>query len=112
PEAPREAEAWLRSAGCVQADDADVKAKAEELAQGTDDIGEYARRVIHFTTRNPLRMRLLKSLDARDALKSGSSCTGRANLAAALLRARGVPARTVAHLPTWSGPLFCHWLVE
>jgi hypothetical protein len=54
----------------------------------------------------------MRSLDACDALRSGSTCTGRANLAAALLRAHGIPARTVAHLPTWSGPLFCHWLVE
>ena len=28
------------------------------------------------------------------------------------VRARGIPARTVAHLPTWSGPLYEHWLVE
>jgi hypothetical protein len=68
--------------------------------------------VIKFTTNNPYRAEFMRTLDARDALKCGSSCTGRANLAAALLRARGIPARTVAHLPTWCGPLFCHWLVE
>jgi transglutaminase-like putative cysteine protease len=33
-------------------------------------------------------------------------------LGAALLRARGIPARTVAHLPTWAGPHYEHWLVE
>ena len=52
------------------------------------------------------------ALDARKGLDCGGSCTSRANLAAALLRARGIPARTVAHLPTWSGPLYEHWLVE
>lgn len=112
PAAPEEAAAWLRSTGCVQSDDPGVRAKAEELARGTTDVGEYARRVARFTTLNPYRGELLRALDARDALRSGSSCTGRAQLAAALLRARGIPARTVAHLPTWCGPLFCHWLVE
>lgn len=108
PEVPKEAELWLRPAGCVQSDDPDIRAKAAELAQGAPDVGEYARRVIRFTTLNPYQAKYCKTLDARDALRGGSSCTGRANLAAALLRAHGVPARTAAHLPTWSGPLFCH----
>jgi transglutaminase-like putative cysteine protease len=55
-------------------------------------------------------------LDAVTALtcQGGGSCTNRANLAAALLRVRGIPARTIAHLPTWSlgEALFTHWLVE
>jgi hypothetical protein len=96
----------------VQSADPDIKAKAEELAKGTDDIETYAKRVIEFTTRNPMRPELFGALDAKNALRCGSSCTGRANLAAALMRARGIPARTVAHLPTWSGPLFCHWMIE
>jgi hypothetical protein len=108
---PKEAEPWLRPAGCVQSDDPDIRAKAEELARGTADVGEYARRVTRFTTLNPYRG-FAATLSARDALHCGNTCTGRANLAAALLRARGMPARAEAHLPTWSGPLFCHWLVE
>jgi Transglutaminase-like superfamily len=111
-EAPKEAEPWVRAGGCVQCTDPGIRAKAAELANGTDDVGAYARRVIKFTTNNPIRPQFMKTLDAKDSLKCGSSCTGRAQLAAALLRARGIPARTVAHLPTWSGPLFCHWLVE
>jgi hypothetical protein len=112
PEVPEETQKWTRSAGCVQSDDPGIQAKAAALAEGTDDVGEYASRVIRFTTMNPYRAELCRTLDARGALLGGSSCTGRANLAAALLRARGIPARTVAHLPTWCGPLFTHWLVE
>jgi transglutaminase-like putative cysteine protease len=112
PEAPVGAAPWVRATGCVQSDDPDIRAKAEELTRGAADVAEYARRVIRFTTMNPLRWELCRTLSASDALRGGSSCTGRAHLAAALLRARGIPARTVAHLPTWSGPLFCHWLVE
>jgi hypothetical protein len=112
PEVPAEAAKWARPGGCVQSNDPAVRAKAEELARGAADIGEYARRVIRFTTLNPYRADIPGNLDARSALRCGSSCTGRANLAAALMRARGIPARTIAHLPTWSGPVFCHWMIE
>lgn len=110
PECPDEAKPWTRSTACVQSDDPDIRAKARELAQG--DVAAYVRKAVGFAATNPVRMRPGSTLDARCALDTGSSCTGRANLAAALLRARGIPARTVAHLPTWSGPLFEHWLVE
>jgi hypothetical protein len=113
PEVPKDAAAWTRAAACVQSDDPAIKAKADELAKGTDGIESYVRKVIAFTSRNQGRPGVrFDSLDARKALDCGGSCTSRANLAAALLRARGIPARTVAHLPTWAGPLFEHWLVE
>lgn len=112
PECPVEAKPWTRSTACVQADDPAIQARAAALAEGLDDVGAFARRAVEFAATNPLRMGAMATLDARCALDTGSSCTGRANLAAALLRARGIPARTVAHLPTWSGPLFEHWLVE
>jgi hypothetical protein len=112
PEVPEEAKRWTLSTGCVQSKDTDICAKAQELAKGVTDVGEYARRVNHFVATNPLRMNQFWKLDARSALSCGGSCTSRANLGAALLRARGIPARTVAHLPTWSGPLYEHWLVE
>jgi hypothetical protein len=112
PEVPPEARPWLKSTACVQSDDPAIKAKADELARDCTDIEAYARRVIQFTGNIPIKMKLFRTLDARCALACGGSCTSRANLAAALLRARGIPARTVAHLPTWSGPLYEHWLVE
>src|SRR5205823_4621197 len=68
PEVPKEAEPWARPSGCVQSDDSAIKAKAEELAHGTDDVGEYARRVIRFTTLNPYRRQFAFTLDAKDAL--------------------------------------------
>ena len=113
PQAPEEAAAWTRSTACVQGDDPAIRAKAEELAVGTEGVEAYARRVIGFTARHRGKDGVaFDALDARKALDCGGSCTSRANLAAALLRARGIPARTVAHLPTWSGPLYEHWLVE
>ena len=113
PEAPEEAKAWTRSTACVQSDDPAIREKADELAKGTEGLEDYARRVIAFTSHHRGKPgAAFDALDARKGLDCGGSCTSRANLAAALLRARGIPARTVAHLPTWSGPLYEHWLVE
>jgi transglutaminase-like putative cysteine protease len=113
PAAPEEAAPWTRSTACVQSDDPAIRDRAKELAQGTEGVEPYARRVIEFTAGHQGKDDVaFDALDARKALDCGGSCTSRANLAAALLRARGIPARTVAHLPTWSGPLYEHWLVE
>jgi hypothetical protein len=113
PQAPEEAAPWTRSTACVQSADAAIRARATDLADGTQGIEAFARRVIKFTSRNQGKPGVaFDTLDARKGLDCGGSCTSRANLAAALLRARGIPARTVAHLPTWSGPLYEHWLVE
>ncbi len=113
PEAPQDAAPWTRSTACVQSDDAAIREKANDLAKGTEGVEAYARRVIDFTSHHQGKAGVaFDTLDARKGLDCGGSCTSRANLAAALLRARGIPARTVAHLPTWSGPLYEHWLVE
>ncbi|HLK60144.1 MAG TPA: transglutaminase domain-containing protein [Chthonomonadaceae bacterium] len=112
PEVPADVEKWTHSTACVQSADPIIRKKAEELAQGTEDIETYARKVMAFTSTNRGTGAPFKALDAKAAMACGGSCTSRANLAAALLRARGIPARTVAHLPLWSGPLYEHWLVE
>jgi transglutaminase-like putative cysteine protease len=112
-EVPDEAEPWTHSTGCVQSDDPAVKAKAEELSASWTDLESYVRKVLRFTSTNQGKPgAVFDTLDASKAMECGGSCTSRANLAAALLRARGIPARTVAHLPTWCGPLYEHWLVE
>lgn len=104
---------WLRSTPCVQSDDAAIRAKAEELAKNAPDLESYARKVIKFTSQNKGHGLPFKALDAKNALGCGGSCTSRANLGAALLRARGIPARTVSHLPAWcTSKMFEHWLTE
>ncbi len=111
--APPDVVQWLRSTKCVQSDAREIAEKARKLVDGTWDVETYARKVIAFTSKNRGKGKKFDSLDALTALGAGGSCTSRANLAAALLRAQGVPARTVAHLPVWHrGPLFQHWLVE
>jgi hypothetical protein len=112
PEAPPEAVAWTRSTACVQSDDPAIKAKAQELAKGTHGVAAYVKRVIAFTAANQGTGAPFDRLDARRGLDCGGSCTNRANLAAALLRAHGIPARTLSHLPAWAPKLYEHWLIE
>ncbi len=83
-----------------------------QAARGVVDLERYARKVINFTAKNRIFAMKFDALDARAGLEFGGSCTNRANLAAALLRARGIPARTLAHLPTWYPKFYEHWLVE
>lgn len=112
PEVTSAVERWVKPTACVQSDDAGVKKRADELAKDTPDVGEYARKVTDWVAKNRGTGQPFATLDAAAALGCGGSCTSRANLSAALLRARGIPARTVAHLPTWAGPLYVHWLTE
>ena len=110
---PKEVRQWTRSTACVQSADDAIRAKANQLAIGADDTESYVRQVIAFTAANKGTGKTFVSLDAASALGCGGSCTSRANLAAALLRAHGIAARTVSHLPAWfDSPLFEHWLVE
>jgi len=112
PEVTPGVERWVRPTGCVQSDDTAVKKLADELAKDTPDIGDYARKVTDWVAKNRGTGKPFITLDAAAAVGCGGSCTSRANLSAALLRARGIPARTIAHLPTWAGPLYVHWLTE
>jgi hypothetical protein len=104
---------WKRSSVCVQSNKTAIKEKADQIGKGADDVETYARRVISFTAENKGTGAPFVSLDALSALSCGGSCTSRANLAAALLRARGIPARTLSHMPAWfKHPMYEHWLVE
>jgi hypothetical protein len=112
-EVPFSVKDWTRSSVCVQSNQAVIMEKANEIGKGTDDIETFARRVISFTSSNKGNGAPFNSLDALSAMNCGGSCTSRANLAAALLRAHGIPARTLSHMPTWyKHPMYEHWLVE
>lgn len=114
PEAPPHAAPWLQSTKCVQCSDEEITRKAEELGHKSSDLESFVQNVIQFTSKNRGKKGYeFDSLDAKTAIRTGGSCTSRANLAAALLRARGIPARTVSHLPSWMRSYFFeHWLVE
>ena len=112
PEVPPAAAPWTRPTACVQSDDQAVRDRAFALRKKHDAIGSYAGEVATWVSKNRGTGKPFRTLDAAAAMGCGGSCTSRANLAAALLRARGVPARTVAHLPGWAGYHYVHWLTE
>jgi len=114
PEALPSTSVWLRSTRCVQSDDPKIVEQARKLGEDCSGVEQYVQRVLRFTSSNRGQEpgAAFTTLDASKGLACGGSCTSRANLAAALLRAHGIPARTVAHLPTWAPMLYEHWLVE
>lgn len=115
---PDEVAQWTRPTACIQSDDKGIKNCAQGYRQCSDNLEEYVKKVIKFTSEHKLEETMqggpamLKSLDAVHALNYGGSCTSRSNLCAALLRAEGIPARTQAHLPTWAAEHYQHWSVE
>lgn len=108
---PESVSQWLRGTEAVQSDDPAIKKKARAIVKGTQEIEEQARRIMRFCVDQPYPKEL-NSLDAKTALMTGGSCTSRANLGAALLRANGIPARTIAHLPVMHAWCDMHWLTE
>jgi len=106
---PPDVAQWLRATACVQADHLDVQAAAAGL-HGDGDLLGIARRVVDFTLHCPLGD--FDTLDAVEALHNGGSCTSMANLAAALLRANGIPARVLALYPTDGQWYDTHYITE
>jgi hypothetical protein len=110
---PASATEWKQSTSCVQSSSARIRAIAEKLAASGDSAEAYARKVMAFVRDDMGKGAPFKALDALAALECGGSCTNKSNLAAALLRAHGIPARTVSHMPLWATePLYEHWLTE
>ncbi|MBC7773298.1 MAG: transglutaminase domain-containing protein, partial [Pyrinomonadaceae bacterium] len=110
---PAAARPWLASTVCVQAADDRIRAIATELRSDSTDVIA----IIDATLKRAgeifaSQTEQCRSLDAVSALKQRGSCTSRANLVAAILRASGVPARVLAGYPAWSGPLQTHYIVE
>lgn len=104
---------WAQSTACVQSSDPKILAIEKKLAASGESEESYARKVYEFVFKYGGKGAPFKALDALAALECGGSCTNKANLSAALLRAHGIPARTVAHMPTWCpGKMYEHWLTE
>ncbi len=107
------AEPYRAATACVQA-------KADEIAKVAAGIWPKSRKAeeyplcIQLEIAEMQRVQQPRSLDALAILKSGenSICTANANLAAALMRAKGIACRSVAVVPTISQKLEMHRIVE
>ena len=107
------AEPYLRETACVQSGDKRVKALADRLWPVGGKIGEYAGAIQEFI-RSMKQEKQPCSMDALGILESGGNwiCTANANLAAALLRAKNIPCRSIAVVPTTGSRLEMHRIVE
>ena len=110
-ELPKEILPWLASTACVQVDNPEIQEKAREIRGESTNIIDIAQKTANFLETGITRGEF-RSLDAVEALHKGGSCTSFANLAAALLRANGIPTRILAVYPTWSPSLQTHYIVE
>jgi transglutaminase-like putative cysteine protease len=110
---PEQCQPWLASTWCVESENEQIQAFAQEIVTDTDDvmavIGRVEKRASEiFADAEGMG----RNLTAVEALRKRGSCTSCANLVAAMLRACNIPARVVAGYPSWSGPLQTHYIVE
>lgn len=105
--------AYKSATGCVQADASEIKELAEDLWPESGEVDDYARNIQRYV-RDMKRAKQPRSLDALGILDSGMNtiCTANANLALALMRAKGIRARSMAVIPPTSQRLEMHRIVE
>lgn len=110
---PAKPDSYRRSSGCVQAESAKIQKLAVDLWPENGQVAEYAARIQQWI-REMKPVQTPQSLDALGILDSGANgiCTANANLALALLRAKGVPSRSMAVIPPISQRLEMHRIVE
>lgn len=99
--------------GCVQADAPQVKSLADKQWPADGKAEAFCRSIQEFV-RSMKQKKQFRSMDAVGILESGNNfiCTANANLGCALLRARSIPARTVAVVPPIGQRLEMHRVVE
>ena len=104
---------WLAATEVVNWEHEGIVETAQRITAGLDDREQQLGAILEWTATEvdgggiPLSQDAAQVYETRDA-----ACTGFANLAAGLGRAAGLPARTVANIPTWGGPLQTHYIDE
>ncbi len=104
---------YLRATACVQSGEREIRKLARQLRPGNGDPDAYAAAIQRFIA-GMKQVKPPRSLDAAAILESGANwiCTANANLAAALLRAGGIPARSLAVIPTDGQRMELHRIVK
>jgi hypothetical protein len=106
-------EPFLQATPCAQADAVPVKALADKLWPAGGKVDGFAANIRDFI-RTMKQQKQPRSMDALGILESGGNwiCTANANLAVALLRARNIPARSIAVVPPIGQRLEMHRIVD
>ncbi len=104
---------YLKATPCVQSESEEITNLADELWAAAGEPKVFAAGIQDFVMRMKQKAQP-RTLDAQGILESGSNwiCTANANLAVALMRARSIPARSLAVIPTTSQQLEMHRIVE
>ena len=115
---PEETKKWLQPTGCAQINAPIVQQIADSLRGTTTNLLELTDNIAFYCfdsipgefSHDPM------AFDAVYALRWGNSCTGHAHAGAALLRANGIPARSLLNImlsPEFN-PLIqdMHWFVD
>jgi hypothetical protein len=107
------AESYRKATACVQSGADEVGKLAATLWPKSGKAADFAVN-IQAHVRDMKRAERPTSLDAVGILKSGENgiCTANANLAAALMRAKGIACRSVAVVPSIGQRLEMHRIVE
>jgi hypothetical protein len=106
-------EPYRKATACVQSQADEVTKLAKATWPQTGKASEFAANIQRHIQKMK-RVARPRSLDAVGILKSGenSICTANANLASALMRAKGIACRSVAVIPPISERLEMHRIVE
>lgn len=104
---------YCEATPCAQAKADEIAKLAADLWPGTGKAADFAANIQRHMQRTK-RKGQPRSADALGILRSGenSICTANANLAAALMRAKGMACRSVAVVPPISRRLEMHRVVE
>jgi hypothetical protein len=104
---------YRSATACVQADSPKIKQLAEKLWPENGRVEDYAQSIQRHI-QGMKRVKQPGSLDALGILDSGMNgiCTANANLALALMRAKGISSRSMAVIPPTSQKLEMHRIVE
>jgi hypothetical protein len=106
-------DAYRRATSCVQSTNKQVNALADRLWPADGKVEGYAAAIQDFI-RQMKQQKPPRSMDAVSIVESGANwiCTANANLAAALLRAKGIACRSLAVVPLTGQKLEMHRVIE
>jgi hypothetical protein len=107
------ADPYRAATSCVQSQADEITKLAAQTWPNTGKASDFAANIQRHI-REMKRKEQPRSLDALGILKSGESgiCTANANLAAALMRSKGIACRSVAVIPPIAQRLEMHRIVE
>ena len=96
PNIPEDISAFLQGTDVVPAGDASIREKASQLTEGIFSEMEAVQTILHFVVDHMRYVLIPEKFDALYAMQTGKgNCQNYSHLAAALMRAAGIPVRIV-----------------